>query len=77
MMLIAETISSERHYIECPKCGARGGCAKHGLTSTGIDLRARANIRLPRDLVMGSLHGRNETDGLDAIKAMATRNLRA
>jgi hypothetical protein len=31
----------ERRYSECPKCGARGGCAKHGLTATGIDLRAR------------------------------------
>ncbi len=32
----------ERHLIECPKCGARGGCAKHGLSASGIDLRERA-----------------------------------
>ena len=31
----------ERLYTECPKCGARGGCAKHGLSPTGIDQRAR------------------------------------
>lgn len=35
----------ERLYLECPKCGARGGCEKHGLSSTGIDLRARAFSR--------------------------------
>jgi hypothetical protein len=33
--------NTERRYLECPRCGARGGCDKHGLTSTGIDLRAR------------------------------------
>ena len=63
-MLISETGSSERHYIECPKCGARGGCAKHGVTASGIDLRARATT------------GGDAMSGLDAIKAMATRNLR-
>ena len=31
----------ERAFSECPKCGARGRCDKHGLTASGIDLRAR------------------------------------
>lgn len=31
-----------KNLIECPKCGARGGCEKHGVSATGIDLRRRA-----------------------------------
>jgi len=31
----------ERAFSECPKCGACGRCDKHGLTASGIDLRAR------------------------------------
>ena len=41
----AETLSKpkwERAFSECPKCGARGGCSKHGLSPTGIDWRARS-----------------------------------
>ena len=34
----------ERAFSECPKCGARGRCDKHGLTASGIDLRARGPI---------------------------------
>jgi hypothetical protein len=34
-----------RYYEECPKCGARGGCPKHGVSATGLDLRAEG-IRL-------------------------------
>ena len=36
-------MTTERKLIECPKCGARRGCEKHGLSSSGIDLRARAS----------------------------------
>ena len=36
-------MTTGRKLIECPKCGARGGCDKHGLSSSGIDLRARAS----------------------------------
>ncbi len=35
----------ERAFSECPKCGARGRCDKHGLTASGIDLRARGRDR--------------------------------
>lgn len=35
----------EKNLTECPKCGARGGCEKHGVSATGIDLRRRGMIR--------------------------------
>jgi hypothetical protein len=38
---------SDRILIECPKCGARRGFAKHGITLSGIDLRNRANQNEP------------------------------
>jgi len=31
----------DRIYIHCPKCGAIGGCRKHGITPSGINLRTR------------------------------------
>lgn len=30
---------TRKSFQECPKCGARGGCAKHGLSLTGISYR--------------------------------------
>lgn len=29
----------KKTFQECPKCGARGGCDKHGLSATGISYR--------------------------------------
>lgn len=37
---------TERLLSECPKCGARGKCDKHGMSATGIDLRAMAYDRI-------------------------------
>ncbi len=34
-------LAPERTHSECLKCGARGGCEKHGLSPTGIDYRHR------------------------------------
>ena len=36
---------TERRLIECPKCGARGKCDKHGMSASRIDLRRRAGDR--------------------------------
>lgn len=30
---------TRKSFQECPKCGARGGCEKHGLSLTGISYR--------------------------------------
>ena len=47
----------ERRLTECPKCGARGICEKHGMTASGIDLRARGENNCNRRLT-------GATDGL-------------
>lgn len=43
--MLPHEFGPEKNLIECPKCGARGGCEKHGVSPTGIDLRRRGLIR--------------------------------
>lgn len=36
----------ERAFSECPKCGARGRCDKHGLTASGIHIEDMKQLAL-------------------------------
>lgn len=40
----ADDLGPEKRLIECPKCGARGGYDKHGVSASGIDLRRRSLV---------------------------------
>lgn len=58
---------STKSYTECPKCGARGGCEKHGITRSGIDMRSRVEPTpiLPFERYRGwdRIHDDNKAEG--------------